>query len=32
MGEELRVKAKRSLDRMLEMAGGTVGKGNLGGR
>ena len=32
MDEELRVKAKRSLDRMLEMAGGTVGKGDLGGR
>ncbi|MBA4747755.1 MAG: quinolinate synthase NadA [Sphingopyxis sp.] len=32
MDEELRVKAKRSLDRMLEMAGATVGKGDLGGR
>ena len=32
LDEELRVKAKRSLDRMLEMAGGTVGKGDLGGR
>jgi quinolinate synthase len=30
MDEDLRVKAKRSLDRMLEMAGGTVGKGDLG--
>ncbi len=28
--EELRVKAKRSLDRMLEMASGTVGLGDLG--
>lgn len=32
LDEELRVKAKRSLDRMLDMAGGTVGKGDLGGR
>ncbi len=30
--EELRVKAKASLDRMLEMASGTVGKGDLGAR
>ncbi|HET9629487.1 MAG TPA: quinolinate synthase NadA [Novosphingobium sp.] len=28
--EGLRVKAKKSLDRMLEMASGTVGKGDLG--
>ncbi len=32
LDEELRVKAKRSLDRMLEMAGGSVGKGDLGAR
>lgn len=32
MDEELRVKAKRSLDRMLEMASGSVGKGDLGAR
>jgi quinolinate synthase len=32
MDEDLRVAAKRSLDRMLEMASGTVGKGDLGGR
>ncbi len=30
--EGLRLKAKQSLDRMLEMAGGTVGKGDLGAR
>ncbi len=30
--EGLRVQAKKSLDRMMEMAGGTVGKGDLGGR
>ena len=30
--EGLRVQAKRSLDRMLEMAAGTVGKGDLGAR
>ena len=30
--ESLRLKAKRSLDRMLEMASGTVGKGDLGSR
>ena len=30
--EGLRLAAKKSLDRMLEMAAGTVGKGDLGGR
>ena len=30
--EGLRLRAKASLDRMLEMASGTVGKGDLGGR
>jgi quinolinate synthase len=30
--EGLRLAAKKSLDRMLEMAGGSVGKGDLGGR
>jgi quinolinate synthase len=30
--ESLRLKAKRSLDRMLEMASGTIGKGDLGAR
>lgn len=30
--EGLRLQAKRSLDKMLEMAGGTVGKGDLGAR
>ncbi|AZI36672.1 quinolinate synthase A [Caenibius tardaugens NBRC 16725] len=30
--ETLRLDAKRSLDRMLEMAAGTVGKGDLGNR
>jgi quinolinate synthase len=30
--EGLRVQAKKSLDRMMEMAGGTVGLGDLGGR
>ena len=30
--EGLRLQAKKSLDRMMEMAGGTVGKGDLGGR
>jgi len=30
--EGLRLNAKKSLDRMLEMAGGTVGKGDLGAR
>lgn len=32
MDEELRQKAKKSLDRMLEMASGSVGKGDLGAR
>jgi quinolinate synthase len=32
MDEELRLAAKKSLDRMLEMAGGTVGKGDVGAR
>ncbi|MEZ5695567.1 MAG: quinolinate synthase NadA [Sphingomonadaceae bacterium] len=30
--EQLRLDAKKSLDRMLEMAAGTVGKGDLGAR
>ena len=30
MDEGVRLAAKKSLDRMLEMAGGTVGKGDLG--
>jgi quinolinate synthase len=30
--EGLRLQAKKSLDRMMEMAGGTVGKGDLGAR
>jgi quinolinate synthase len=30
--EGLRLRAKKSLDAMLAMAGGTVGKGDLGGR
>jgi quinolinate synthase len=30
--EELRLAAKKSLDKMLEMAAGTVGKGDLGAR
>lgn len=30
--EGLRLQAKKSLDRMLEMAGGTVGKGDLGAK
>ncbi|MCC7394876.1 MAG: quinolinate synthase NadA [Sphingomonadaceae bacterium] len=30
MDEELRLAAKRSLDKMLELASGTVGKGDLG--
>jgi quinolinate synthase len=30
--EGLRLQAKKSLDKMMEMAGGTVGKGDLGGR
>ena len=32
LDEELRVAAKRSLDRMLEMASATVGQGDLGSR
>jgi quinolinate synthase len=32
MDEELRLAAKKSLDRMLEMASGTVGKGDVGAR
>ncbi|MBO9527872.1 MAG: quinolinate synthase NadA, partial [Sphingobium yanoikuyae] len=32
MDETLRVAAKKSLDRMLEMASGTVGQGDLGAR
>lgn len=32
MDEDLRLAAKRSLDRMLEMASGSVGKGDLGAR
>lgn len=32
MDEELRLQAKKSLDRMLEMASGTVGKGDVGNR
>ncbi|MCE7797808.1 quinolinate synthase NadA [Sphingobium sufflavum] len=32
MEEGLRLAAKKSLDRMLEMASGTVGKGDLGNR
>jgi quinolinate synthase len=30
LDEEVRLAAKRSLDRMLEMASGTIGKGDLG--
>jgi quinolinate synthase len=30
--EGLRLAAKKSLDRMLDMAAGTVGKGDLGAR
>ena len=30
--EDLRLRAKRSLDKMLEMASGTVGQGDLGAR
>jgi quinolinate synthase len=30
LDEEIRLAAKRSLDRMLEMASGTIGKGDLG--
>ena len=32
MDEELRVQAKKSLDRMIEMAAGTIGQGDLGAR
>jgi len=32
MDEKLRIAAKRSLDRMLEMANSTVGKGDVGAR
>lgn len=32
MEESLRVQAKRSLDRMIEMVAGTVGQGDLGAR
>ena len=32
MDEGVRVAAKKSLDRMLEMASASVGKGDLGGR
>jgi quinolinate synthase len=32
MDEELRLGAKKSLDRMLEMASSTVGQGDLGNR
>ncbi len=32
LDEGVRLAAKKSLDRMLEMASGTVGKGDLGGR
>ena len=32
MEEELRLAAKKSLDRMLEMASGSVGKGDVGAR
>ena len=31
LDEALRLRAKQPLDRMLEMAGGTVGRGDLGG-
>jgi quinolinate synthase len=30
--ETLRLKAKKSLDRMLELASGTIGQGDLGAR
>jgi quinolinate synthase len=30
LDETVRLAAKKSLDRMLEMASGTVGKGDLG--
>jgi quinolinate synthase len=32
MDEQLRLAAKKSLDRMLEMASGTIGKGDVGNR
>ncbi|WP_288416627.1 quinolinate synthase NadA [uncultured Novosphingobium sp.] len=32
IAEPLRLAAKKSLDKMLEMASGTIGKGDLGGR
>ncbi|HKT78242.1 MAG TPA: quinolinate synthase NadA, partial [Sphingobium sp.] len=32
MDESLRLAAKKSLDRMLDMASGTVGKGDVGNR
>jgi quinolinate synthase len=32
MDENIRLAAKKSLDRMLEMASGTLGKGDLGAR
>lgn len=32
LDENIRLAAKKSLDRMLEMAGGTLGKGDLGAR
>jgi quinolinate synthase len=32
MDETLRLQAKKSLDRMLEMASGTVGQGDVGAR
>ena len=32
MEEGLRLAAKKSLDRMLDMASGTVGQGDLGAR
>ena len=32
LDEDLRLAARKSLDRMLEMASGTVGKGDLGAR
>ena len=32
MDEDIRLAARKSLDRMLDMASGTVGKGDLGKR
>ena len=32
MDEELRLAAKKSLDRMLDMASGTIGQGDVGNR